>query len=76
MNKFMKMEDNGDGSSTMEVCFDGENIHTFLLMISLDEYMEDVVSQLMETTSEELIDTIVNTFVAIPENPEGASNVY
>ena len=72
MKKFMKMEDNTDGTTTIELCFDGEGrAHSFIMMMSIDDFMGGFVSQLVVP---ELINDVADTFIMVPTTTEGASN--
>lgn len=73
MNKFIKMEDNTDGTTTIELCFDGESAHSFIMMMSIDNFMGGFVSQLVAPASE-LIGNVADTFIMVPTTTEGASN--
>ena len=73
MNKFMKMEDNNDGTTTIEICFDGETTHSFIMTMSIDDFMVNVVSELT-AASQGIAENLAEGFIPVPTTIEGASN--
>lgn len=69
---FVHLEDNSDGTSTISMCMDGENVMTSLLTISLLEFSEMLLGANGEyiehagVVAQELVDN--GKVVEIPSN--------
>ena len=72
MNKFIHMDDNDDGTTSVSMSFDGVEKFDFVLMIPLEAFMESLGPaagiELTEEDMENVADHVLSNSVLIPDS--------
>lgn len=64
MNKFILMQDNEDGTTTVSMCF-GEGEYSFLVPMTLDDWATEIAAN-VTIEADAVMDTIASNAVFIP----------